>query len=160
MVKSSGKWKLTETRLCLDLDWSSTRIGAEHFSFCFVVMLPYPSSLIKTRMNFIFDLTAMKKKQKCYLSTLTSQQMTTSSSCPSVSLRLTIWKVGMCEGLFQALMFILYFHRNYLVLTVGGVHTEHAHPGLHLLVCKKWCKKNYNFFWLLVKWVDYSLKGL
>ena len=34
------------------------------------------------------------KKQKCYLSTLTSQQMTTSSSCPSVSLRLTIFKRG------------------------------------------------------------------
>ena len=39
--------QLTETRLCLDLDWSSTLIGAEHFSLFFVVMLPYPSSLSK-----------------------------------------------------------------------------------------------------------------
>ena len=32
------------------------------------------------------------KQQQDYLSTLTSQQMTTSSSCPSVSLRLTVYK--------------------------------------------------------------------
>ena len=34
------KYGLTETKLCLDLDWSSTLMGAEHFSLCFVVMLP------------------------------------------------------------------------------------------------------------------------
>ena len=32
------------------------------------------------------------KQHQDYLSTLTSQQMTTSSSCPSVSLRLTVYK--------------------------------------------------------------------
>ena len=50
----------------------------------------------------------------CYLRTLTSQQMTTSSSCPSVSLRLTIftrkamyWSSIYCEGLLGEFLFYL-----------------------------------------------------
>ena len=42
--------------------------------------------------NWFFIGFEIWEEEKCYLSTLTSQQMTTSSSCPSVSLKLTIWK--------------------------------------------------------------------